>query len=290
MSKLIKLNDGNYIPSVGFGVYLTPPNEAHDAVYHALKTGYRHVDSASAYKNEKEVCDTIAEFIKDTGVDRKDIFYTTKIFNDDHGYEKAKKAIELSLEKASAIGYIDLFLIHAPMSDYERRHGTWMALQEAVESGKVKSIGVSNYGIKHLKELFGYPDLKIKPAVNQVELHPWLCREDLVKYCQDNDIHLEAYSPLTRGQNLDDETLISLGKKYNVSVAQILLKWSLQRGFITLPKSVTPSRIELNFQLDFDLSDEDMKVLNDKDEYGVTIKWWDPTVYPLDHEKEEESK
>lgn len=280
------LNSGNKIPAIGLGVYLTPVTVAKEIVLEALRTGYRHVDSAQMYKNEHEVCEAIADWIKEDPANnkREDIFYTTKIYDYDHGYELTKKAIEVSLEKARDIGYIDLILMHSPRSDYKKRHGSWLALQEAVASGKVKNIGVSNYGIKHLKELLLYPDLQIKPAINQIELHPWLTREELVAYCKDQGIVIEAYSPLVKGRKFNDPLLLQLAEKYSKTTAQILINWSLSKGFVTLPKTITKSRLLPNLQSnEFQLSAEDIKRLDDKDEYLTT--GWDPTVYPLDNEK-----
>lgn len=279
------LNSGDKIPSIGLGVYLTPVDVAKNVVLEALEIGYRHIDSAQYYQNEYEVCSAISEWINKDPVNnkREDIFYTTKIYDENHGYELTKKAVEVSLERAKSIGYIDMVLMHSPQSNYERRHGSWLALQEAVAAGTVKNIGISNYGIKHIKELLSYSDLKIRPAVNQVELHPWLTRTELVKYCESEGIALEAYSPLVRGRRMDDQLLIELSNKYSKTTAQILINWSLAKGFITLPKTVTVSRLLPNFESgDFKLSEEDIKALDAKDE-GVPINW-DPTVYPLDNE------
>jgi diketogulonate reductase-like aldo/keto reductase len=286
LKKYHTLNSGNKIPSIGLGVYLTPVDIASDIVYEALKTGYRHFDSAQLYKNEHEVCDAISKWLKEDPVNnkREEIFYTTKIWDADHGYELTKKAIERSLEKAKDIGYIDLILMHSPKSDYTKRHGSWIALQEAVDSGKVKNIGVSNYGIKHIEELLSYEDLRIKPAVNQIELHPWLSRTELVKFCQSNNIVVEAYSPLVKGKKFNDELLLKLAEKYHKTTAQILINWSLSKDFVTLPKTITKSRLLPNLESDtFTLSPEDLELLDAKDEYLVT--GWDPTVYPLDNEK-----
>ncbi|KAH3663396.1 hypothetical protein OGAPHI_005386 [Ogataea philodendri] len=279
------LNNGNVIPTVGLGVYETDPKKCTDLVYEALKVGYRHVDSASIYKNEQEVCDGISKWLKeDSSHKREDVFYTTKLWDADHGYEPAKKAIKLMLEKAKDIGYIDLILIHTPKTSYKKRHGAWKALEEAYEAGTVKNIGISNYGIKHVKEVLAYPDLKVVPAINQVEIHPWLGRKDLVEFCRQNKITPEAYSPLVRGQKMTDPLLLSLAKKYNKSAGQILIRWSLEEGFITLPKTETMSRLAENFDVfDFELSPEDIKTLSDLDEYYIS--GWDPTIYPLDDEK-----
>lgn len=285
ISEFHTLNSGNKIPSIGLGVYLTPVDIARKVVREGLNVGYKHVDSAQLYKNEHEACEAIADWIKSDPKNhkREDIFYTTKIFDDNHGYELTKKAVEVSLERAKDIGYIDMVLMHSPQSNYEKRHGSWMALQEAVASGKVKNIGISNYGVKHIKELLAYPDLEIKPAVNQIELHPWLCRKELVEYCKSEGIAIEAYSPLVKGRKFDDELLLKLADKYSKTPAQILINWSLCKGFIALPKTITESRLLPNLEAgDFELSEEDIKKLDDKDEYLTT--GWDPTVYPLDNE------
>ncbi|KAG0681809.1 hypothetical protein C6P40_004304 [Pichia californica] len=285
--KFYTLNSGNKIPSIGLGVYLTPISVAEEISLDALEAGYKHIDSAQFYKNEHEVCAAIAAWLKKDPVNnkREDIFYTTKIFDSDHGYELTKKAIEVSLERAKDIGYIDLVLMHSPQSNYEKRHGSWLALQEAVAAGTVKNIGVSNYGIKHLKELLAYQDLKIRPAVNQIEVHPWLTRTELVAYCQAEGIVIEAYSPLAKGRKFDDPLLVSLAEKYSKTTAQILINWSLVKGFVTLPKTVSKQRLLPNLEAgDFELSAEDIKALDAKDEYFIT--GWDPTVYPLDNEKE----
>ncbi|QPG75209.1 hypothetical protein FOA43_002559 [Brettanomyces nanus] len=285
---LVKLNSGNYIPVLGIGFYLTPEDEAANIAYEALKTGYRMLDSAEAYANERGVAEGISRWLKEdpTHNKREDVFFTTKINDKFHGYEETKKALKDSLEKTNKIGYINLVLVHSPQSNYEKRHGTWRALQEAVADGSVKNIGVSNYGIKHLKELLSYPDLKVKPVINQLELHPWLTRDELVDFCRKHGIAIEAYSPLTRAKKLDDPDLVKLASKYGKSPAQILIRWSLDKGFIPLPKTVHLPRLAPNFDVfDFKLDAEDVKLLNGKNE---DLKFcWDPTVYPLDNEKTE---
>lgn len=276
------LNSGNKIPTIGLGCYQTPPNVAQGIVLNALRTGYRHIDSAQCYGNEHEVCEGIAQWIAEdpTKNKREDVFYTTKIYDDNHGYELTKKAVGVSLNKAKDIGYIDMVLMHSPQSNTEKRHGSWKALQEAAASGLVKNIGVSNYGIPHLEELLAFSDTTIKPAVNQVELHPWLTRTELVKYCKDHGIAVEAYSPLVRGKKFDDELLKSLAEKYNKNPAQILINWSLRHGYVPLPKTVHPGRLLPNLQAaDFKLSEEDVSLLDAKNEDLHTC--WDPTVYPL---------
>lgn len=288
IATVAKLSSGHTIPSIGLGVYQTPPEQTAAIVKTALGLGYRHVDSAQFYHNERGTSEGILQFLEESkgAVKRSDIFYTTKIADPNHGYEPAKQSIAKSLEKLQGdgrdpnrtLGYIDLVLIHSPLTNKEKRLGTWKALQEAVAEGTIKSIGVSNYNTHHIDEILQWDGLKVKPAVNQIELHPWLQRIDLVKYSRGNGIALEAYSPLARGQKLDDPQLQAYAKKYNKTPAQILIRWSLQSGFITLPKSVREDRLKSNFDvLDFELSKEDFENLGDKTAYVVTA--WDPTTY-----------
>lgn len=278
---MVKLNNGLELPDVGFGVYLTPKGEAKRCVLDALEAGYRHIDSATVYRNEQESAEGILAFLeKNPNVSRKDIFFTSKMWADDFGYEKGKQAIEASLEKVKGLGYIDLYLLHTPAPGKELRLGAYKAMQEAVAEGKIKSIGVSNYGIHHIKELLEWDGLKVKPVVNQIEINPWLQRKEIADYCRQNGIVVEAYSPLMRGQRLDDPQLVSVAEKYKKSVAQILIKWSLQMGFVPLPKSVTPERIKSNIDLDFEMSPEDVKALGDPSAYFVTVPRWDPSTLP----------
>lgn len=283
----IKLSSGFSIPSIGLGVYQTATGTAADIVETALEIGYRHVDSAQIYRNERTASEGILRFLeKNPSVKRSEIFYTTKVWDAEHGYEKTKASIDQSIKRLQGngddpkrtLGYIDLALVHSPQSFKEKRLGTWKALQEAVDEGKIKSIGVSNYGAHHIDELLKWEGLRIKPVLNQIELHPWLQRTELVDYLRKHGIVAEAYSPLTRGQRLEDPQLVALSKKYNKSAAQILIKWSLQSGFVTLPKSVHADRIKSNFEVfDFELTKEDFEALGDKNAYGVT--GWDPVKY-----------
>lgn len=287
-STFTKLSSGHSIPTIGLGVYQTPPEVTTGIVKAALNAGYRHLDSAQFYHNEQATSEGILQFLDENkDVKRSDIYYTTKLWDEDHSYESSKASIAKSLsllkgdgtvDSKRTLGYIDLMLIHSPQSDKERRLGTWKALQEAVAEGTIKSIGVSNYNTHHIDEILQWDGLKVKPAINQIELHPWLQRTEIVKHCRDNDIALEAYSPLTRGTKLDEPQLVAYSKKYNKTPAQILVRWSLQSGFITPPKSVNEDRIKANFDvLDFELSKEDVENLGDKDAYEVTA--WDPTTY-----------
>lgn len=285
LAPLTTLNSGNKIPKLGLGFWLTPQDVAAELAYAGLKTGYRLLDSAEAYGNEEGVARGIARWIaEDPSHKREDVFYTTKIVEGFHGYTRTSVAIKKSLEAAKSIGYIDLILIHSPQSTYDKRHGTWLALQEAVAAGTVKNIGVSNFGIKHLKEILAYPDLKVKPVIDQLELHPWLTRTELTEFAQANGIVVEAYSPLTRGDKLLDPELTKLAKKYGKTTAQILLRWSVDKGFIPLPKTVHVARLAQNLDVfDFDLTAEEVKTLDDKNANHVYC--WEPTTYPLDSEK-----
>lgn len=281
VTKTIKLQNGVDIPAVGLGVYLVKNDEAEEIVYNGLKAGYRHVDSAQMYANEEGVSRGIKRWIDENPASnkREDVFFTTKILDVNHGYEKAKASLEVSLQKCSLIGYIDLVLIHSPQSDKERRLGTWKALQEFVDAGKVVSIGVSNYGVKHIEELLLWKDLLIKPVVNQIEVNPWLMRCELTEYCEKHDIKIEAYSPLTQGRKLDDPVLMAVAEKYQKDVAQILIRWSLQCGFIVLPKTSHKERLVSNLNVfDFDISAEDMGRLSHPKSYEVFASW-DPVNY-----------
>lgn len=284
MEKRIKLNSGNTIPVIGFGTWPITDESAPDLVYNALKAGYRLIDSAEYYGNEKGIAKGIHKWLEEDKIyhKRSDVFFTTKIDDKDHGYLKSKAVIKKSLRNVECIGYIDLILIHSPQSDYKRRHGTWIALQEAVEEGSVKSIGVSNYGIDHLKELLSYPDLRIIPSVNQLEIHPWLTRKELVQFCRKFNLTVEAYSPLTQGNKLNDVNLKLLAKKYHKCTAQILLRWSLEQGFIPIPKTTHVSRMRLNYDVfDFSLTQKEL-VSMDHGEENICF-CWDPTIYPIDN-------
>lgn len=264
---------GYEIPIIGFGVYQTPPEITEKVTLKAFEVGYRHVDSAKLYKNEGPCADAI----RNSGIDRSQLFYTTKIPRDAMGYEKAKAAIESSLEEAK-LDYIDLILIHAPYGGKEARLGAWKALVEAQKAGKVRSIGVSNFGVHHLDELEEYINNGGggKIDVGQYEIHPWCPRDDIVEWLRKRNVVVEAYSPLVRAKRMDEPVLQNLAKKYNKTPAQILIRWSLQKGYVPLPKSVTDSRIEENVQVfDFELSKEDMDSLV-TGEYSPVC--WDPTV------------
>lgn len=259
------LSNGVQIPKIGFGTWQIPDGiEVYNSVSHALKVGYRHVDTAQIYRNEEGVGRAIA----DSELAREKIFLTTKIWNDKHDYELAKASIDESLEKLS-VDYVDLLLIHWPNPAALREKdawkagnaGAWKAMEEAYKLGKVRAIGVSNFMIHHLEALF--ETAEIKPHVNQVLLAPGCPQEELVSFCRQHGILLEAYSPLGTGSIFDNPIAQELAQKYGKSIAQIALRWSLQKGFLPLPKSVTPKNIEANLQIfDFELSAEDVARLD----------------------------
>lgn len=280
------LNSGYEIPITGFGVYQTPPEVTTSIVYEALKTGYRHIDSAHYYNNEKESGEGIAKFLKDfPDVKREDIFLTSKIHSNGQplSYDQAHAIVQESVDLIKdTAGYYDLYLIHSTYPDKATRENEYKVLQEFVAAGKIKSIGVSNYGVPHLKELLAWDGLKIKPAVNQLELHPWLPRHDIHDFCKAEGIYLEAYSPLTQAKKFDDPELQAVAKKHGKSPADILLAWSYAQGFIPLAKTVTVSRLAPNYTVldHVKLDDEDLKILDKPESYEVLT--WDPTVHPLD--------
>ena len=269
--KSIKLSNGNTIPSLGLGVYQTRGKPCRDAVLHALKVGYRLIDSAEWYGNEKECGQAINEFIQQGSVKRADIFYTTKL-QTCSTYEHAKSSIQQSL-KACNLGYIDLYLIHSPYPNKQARLESWRAMQDAYNSGLIRNLGVSNYGIRHVQELLDSKP-EIMPVVNQIDLHPFMTREADVKFNVDHGITLEAWGPLVRGERMTHPTIQKLARAHKKSPAQILISWSLQKGFICIPKSVKPHRIEENRDINFTLSNAEIEELSKLDEYLVTD--WDP--------------
>ncbi len=248
----VTLNNGVEIPLVGLGTFLAKGSEVYEGVKHALKVGYRHIDTAAIYGNEEEV----GKAIRDGGIPREEIFVTTKIWNSEQGYESAKKAFALSKERLG-IGTIDLCLIHW-YKGKEKARETWRALEELYEAKEIRSIGVSNFAIHHLRDLLEVA--KIKPVVNQVELHVGLPQYDLQDFCQENEIYLESYGPLQKGQIFKHAILEEIAKKHNRSVANIAVRFLMDRKIIALPKSIDFKRIEDNFNLfDFHLDDEDLE-------------------------------
>lgn len=262
-----KLSNKLEIPVVGFGTWQTPNDEVgYNAVKTALEVGYRHIDTASVYGNEVSV----GKAIKDSGLARDDIYLTSKLWNDAHGYEETLKAFEESLERLGT-DYLDLYLIHWPnpiaFRDCweEKNAGSWKAMEELYEAGKIKAIGISNFWIHHIEALL--KTAKIMPMVNQIRICPGDLDTELIEYCKSKGMLLEAYSPLGTGKAFGVKVLEDISAKYDTSVAKVCLKWSLQHGFLPLPKSVTPSRIKENTDIfGFELSDEDMESIDKLDD------------------------
>jgi diketogulonate reductase-like aldo/keto reductase len=265
----VKLNNGVEMPILGLGTsQIHSGTEAEEAVLYALKAGYRLIDTAEIYGNEEEV----GKALYKSGITREEVFITTKLWNSDHGYGPAIAACERSLKRLG-LSYIDLYLIHWPVKDL--RNETWKAMETLLEEGKCRAIGVSNYMIWHLEELLN--GSSTIPAVDQVEFSPYLYQKDLLKFCRSHEIQLEAYSPLTKGLKFSDPELVSIATKYSKSPAQILIRWVLQRGIVTIPKSSKKERIDDNANVfDFTISSEDMRVL---DSFNENLRTgWDPST------------
>ncbi|HKY39153.1 MAG TPA: aldo/keto reductase [Polyangiaceae bacterium] len=261
----VSLNSGARIPQVGLGVWQAG-GATKTAVATALGAGYRHVDTAAVYGNEAPVGAAIAE----SGVARSEVFVTTKLWNQNHGYDAALKAFDTSLQRLR-LDYVDLYLIHWPVAGL--RLESWRALEELHASKRARSIGVSNFLASHLEELSG--KAKVLPAVNQIELTPFLQRTGTVELCKKLGIRLEAYSPLTRGQRLSHPVVAGIARQLQRTPAQVLLRWGIQKGFVVLPKSVKPERIVENAAVfDFELDDASMRRLDALEENLVT--GWDP--------------
>ncbi|KAB8139003.1 aldo/keto reductase [Gracilibacillus oryzae] len=245
------LNNGTKIPAIGLGVYkVEAGDEAYQSVKSALEIGYRHIDTASFYANEEDV----GKAIKDSGIPREDIFVTTKVWNDEQGYEEAKAAIDRSLDRLG-MEYVDLYLIHWPVPG--KFTETWKALEEIYQSGKAKAIGVSNFLPHHLEELLQAAETK--PMVNQIELHPQLQQDETRTFCQEHNILIEAWAPLGKASYFDHPVLQELAEKHQKTPAQIIVRWQYQSGIITIPKSVHKHRQEENVDIfDFELETEDM--------------------------------
>jgi 2,5-diketo-D-gluconate reductase A len=264
----ITLNDGNTIPQLGFGVYQIPPEETAEAVGRALGIGYRHIDTAEMYGNEAEV----GEAVRASGLDRGDIYVTSKLSNAFHEPDDARRAFDETLSELG-FDYVDLFLIHWPLptaynGDYV---STWKALEEFKSDGRARSIGVSNFQIEHLERLAS--ETETVPAVNQIEVHPYLTNEAVRGYGREHGIATEAWSPIAQGGVLEDPAITQIAEKAGKTPAQVVLRWHIQRGDIVFPKSVTPSRMEENFGLfDFELEATDVEGITalDRGEDGRT--------------------
>ena len=264
----ITLNDGNAIPQLGFGVFQIGPEDTAQAVGEALKIGYRHIDTAEMYGNEKGV----GEAVRASGLDRGDVFVTSKLSNAFHEPQDAREAFDTTLSELG-FDYVDLFLIHWPLPTVYNGDfvSTWKALEEFKNDGRARSIGVSNFQIEHLERLAA--ETETVPAVNQIEVHPYFTNEAVRGYGREHGIVTEAWSPIAQGAVLDDPTIVQIAEKVGKTPAQVVLRWHVERGDIVFPKSVTPSRMKENFELfDFELDPADMEAITalDRGEEGRT--------------------
>lgn len=271
--KNITLNNGVEMPILGFGVYqMNDASECEKSVLDAIEAGYRLIDTASAYGNEEAV----GNAIKKSGVPREELFITTKLWVSDAGYEKAKKAFELSLEKLQ-LDYLDLYLIHQPYGDI---YGSWRAMEELYKEGKIKAIGVSNFHPDRIMDLMVHNE--IKPAINQIETHPFTQQIETQNFLQENNVQIQSWGPFAEGKNdmFTNELLVSIGAKYNKSVAQVILRWLTQRDVVAIPKSVKKERIIENFNIfDFELDVEDMNAIATLDtKQSVFFDHRDPAI------------
>jgi diketogulonate reductase-like aldo/keto reductase len=271
LKSTVRLNNGISMPLLGLGVYLMRPGrETYEAVRAALETGYRLVDTAAVYRNEVDA----GRAIRDSGIPREEVFITTKLWNDDHGYDAAMRAFDASLRRLGT-SFIDLYLVHFPVP--ELRKESWRALEKILQSGRARAIGVSNYTVRHLKELLGQSG--IVPAVDQVEFSPFLYQRDLIEFCGKNGIQVEAYAPLTAGRRLHDPRITAIAKRHGRTNAQVLLRWAVQHGLVVIPKSAHPDRIAENARIfDFELTSGDVLELDGLHD-GFRSSW-DPTAVP----------
>lgn len=267
----VRLNNGIEMPQLGLGVFRAQTGgEAFSAVLEALRLGYRHIDTARIYQNEADVGNAVRE----SGVAREDVFVTTKLWNDDQGYDQALWAFEASLDRLG-FDYVDLYLLHWPVVG--KRLDSWKALEHLQSEGRVRAIGVSNFMPRHLEELMAHAS--VTPAVNQIEVHPFLQRRETRAFCERHGIVVEAYSPLTKGYRLEDRVLTEVAREAGKTPAQVLLRWGIQHGMVVLPKSVRPERLAENAAIfDFILSPEQMQRLDALEEGLAT--GWDPTNEP----------
>ncbi|MEI0581518.1 aldo/keto reductase [Brachyspira pilosicoli] len=257
--KYVKLNNGLEMPILGFGVYqIQDYEECKKAVLNAIETGYRLIDTAASYKNEKAVGDAI----KESGINRKELFITTKLWIQKNGYEDTKKAFNNSLEKLQ-LDYLDLYLIHQPFGDY---YGEWRCMEELYKNGKIKAIGVCNFFADRLVDLIMHNE--IVPAVNQVEVNPFYQKSDYQTIMNEYNVQMQSWAPFAEGRNnmFTNEILLSIAKKYNKSIAQIILNWLVKRNIVVIPKSVRKERMEENFNIfDFELDESDIKLISSLD-------------------------
>lgn len=267
---VVKLNNGVEMPLFGLGTYQATGSGTTEAVLHALEIGYRLIDTAEMYGNEREV----GEAVRESGIPREEIFVTTKLWNDYHGYEEALRSFEGSLRRLG-MDYVDLYLIHWPVENL--RMDSWRALEQLYEDEKCRAIGVSNYMTWHLEEVL--EESSTVPAVDQVEFSPYLNQRELLEFCKSKYVQLEGYSPLGKGKIVSAIELVPISQKYSKTPAQILIRWALQHNIVTIPKSSNRDRIQENADVfDFEIAPEDMLILDDLDENLRTS--WDPSTAP----------
>ncbi|MEB5792428.1 aldo/keto reductase [Staphylococcus hominis] len=258
----IEFYNGNQMPMLGLGTFRVENDDTcKEAVKHAIESGYRSIDTAKVYGNEEQVGQGIKEGLESTGLNRDDIFVTSKLFFEDFGRENVAQAYETSIQKLG-LDYLDLYLVHWPGTNEAIMIDTWKGMEDLYKDNKVKNIGVSNFNPDHFEALLA--QVSIKPVINQVEFHPYFTQEKLRKYLEAQNIYMESWSPFMNAQILNDETLNEIGKEVNKSAAQVIIKWNMQHNVVVIPKSVTSSRIEENIDVfDFELSAEQMKRIDD---------------------------
>ncbi|MCH5139592.1 aldo/keto reductase [Mammaliicoccus sciuri] len=265
--KIIEFYNGNSIPALGLGTFRVENNdECREAVKHAIISGYRHIDTAQTYHNEEKVGQGIKEGLEATGLNREDLFITTKLWMTDYGRENVQSAYEASLKRLG-LDYVDLYLIHWPGQDKDLIIETWKAMENLYNEGKIKNIGVSNFHVHHLEELL--QEASIKPVINQIECHPYLTQKELRAYLEAQKIVAQSWSPLMNGQILEDEVVKEIANELGKTPAQVIIRWNIDEKIVVIPKSVTPSRIEENLNVfDFELSEDQLSRLNalNKDE------------------------
>ncbi|MBB4833821.1 diketogulonate reductase-like aldo/keto reductase [Staphylococcus hominis] len=258
----IEFYNGNQMPMLGLGTFRVENDDTcKEAVKHAIESGYRSIDTAKVYGNEEQVGQGIKEGLESTGLNREDIFVTSKLFFEDFGRENVAQAYETSIQKLG-LDYLDLYLVHWPGTNEAVMIDTWKGMEDLYKDNKVKNIGVSNFNPDHFEALLA--QVSIKPVINQVEFHPYFTQEKLRTYLEAQNIYMESWSPFMNAQILNDETLNEIGKEVNKSAAQVIIKWNMQHNVVVIPKSVTSSRIEENIDVfDFELSEEQMKRIDD---------------------------
>lgn len=258
----IEFYNGNQMPMLGLGTFRVENDDTcKEAVKHAIESGYRSIDTAKVYGNEEQVGQGIKEGLESTGLNREDIFVTSKLFFEDFGRENVAQAYETSIQKLG-LDYLDLYLVHWPGTNEAVMIDTWKGMEDLYKDNKVKNIGVSNFNPDHFEALLA--QVSIKPVINQVEFHPYFTQEKLRKYLEAQNIYMESWSPFMNAQILNDETLNEIGKEVNKTAAQVIIKWNMQHNVVVIPKSVTSSRIEENIDVfDFELSADQMKRIDD---------------------------